>query len=310
MPCAYSAAFGLFILPLVLRFISGYDGTAIALVSSQWLQLLCTFMILKYMTGSYNKETWPGLDCDFLKEAFNWEDIKAYGELGIGGVLSLSEWWFWEVICFIAGKFGIVPLCAHSIAYQLLPLSFMLPLGISMGLSVRIGNILPHDVHKAKKLAMYTMSFTLIIAFAVCTGIHHFQPWIVSMFTTDTEVIVACERIWPKLCIDIFFLYILGINGGILRALGMQWIMAKTVFVCLWCISLPIIIRLCIYQGGGLDYLWTLIPCTYFVLNMCLSYSYITADWNDISYNIRQKSEHTKNNAKHDIIDECTSLLV
>ena len=118
MPCAYSAALGLFILPLLLKIFVGFGGSALALISTQWLQLFLTLIILKYSTSSYNKETWPGLNYSYLKEALNWEEIKAYGELGIGGVLGLSEWWFWEVICFIAGKFGVVPLCAHSIAYQ------------------------------------------------------------------------------------------------------------------------------------------------------------------------------------------------
>ena len=179
-----------------------------------------------------------------------------------------------------------------------------------MGLSVRLGNILPQDVNKAKKLAICTMAFTIVIALVVCAGIYHCQSWIISMFTTDTEVITTCKRIWGKVCIDIFFLYVLGVNGGILRALGMQWKMAMAVFVCLWCIALPIIIRVCIYQGGGLVYLWSLIPCTYFLLNTCLSYCYITADWNDVSNKIRQKAEKIEIIAKHDIIDECTPLLV
>merc|ERR1711920_729280 len=112
--------------------------------------------IVNYI-GAYHKETWPGFDFKFLKESLDWKECKTYVKLGIGGVLSLSEWWCWEILCFIAGKLGVIPLCVHSIAYQLIPLAFMLPLGISIGLSVRLGSMLTQDVNKAKSLAIYTM---------------------------------------------------------------------------------------------------------------------------------------------------------
>lgn len=308
VPCAYAAILGLMIQPLLLicfmRSFS-YSGSALALVCTQWLQLLFSFWIVNF-TKSFTKETWPQFNMNFIEQAVNWKGMYSYGKLGMGGVLSLSEWWFWEVICFIAGKFGIVPLCVHSIAYQLIPLSFMLPLGISMGLSIRLGATLTYDVSKAKMLVSYTIGLTILIALLVCIGIYHYQAWIINMFTNDEAVFAGCSKIWWKVCIDIFFLYILGINGGILRALGMQWQMAATVFIVLWCIALPVITRMCIYQDGGLDLMWSLIPITYFILNLCLSFCYITADWNAISASISDKA---KGEAKQIVIDESALLL-
>jgi MATE family multidrug resistance protein len=58
---------------------------------------------------------------------------------------------------FIAGSFGVVALCAHTIAYNLIPLLFMLPLGISIGLTVRIGTVIAYDAQRAKLMAGWTM---------------------------------------------------------------------------------------------------------------------------------------------------------
>jgi len=307
LPCAFAAVVGLVLQPFLLNYMMqhfGYSGSAFALVGTQWLQVIFSFVIVN-VTQSYLKETWPGIDIYFLKEAINWKGIYNYGKLGIGGVFSLSEWWFWEIICFIAGKFGIVPLCVHSIAYQLIPLSFMIPLGISVGLSIRLGVILTQDVNKAKKLALYTMILTMLLALFTCSGLYYYQEVVVSLFTADEEVIVGCSRIWWKVCIDIFFLYVLGINSGILRALGMQWQMASVIFAVLWCIALPVVIYLSIYKEGGLDVMWSIIPIAYMMYNIGLSLCYITADWSAVSVSIRK----SVNVPKYDYIDENTYLL-
>lgn len=71
--------------------------------------------------------TWPGLQprtiladqracCQFLG-------------LSLAALGSLSEWVFWEFVTFRAGRFGPVQLAAHGVAYSLLPLLYMVPLG-------------------------------------------------------------------------------------------------------------------------------------------------------------------------------------
>merc|ERR1712157_156937 len=113
------------------------------------------------------------------------------------------------------------------------------------------------------------------------------------------------SRIWWKVCTDIFFLFIIGINSGILRALGMQWQMASIVFSVLFCMTLPVVIYLSIYKGGGLDVMWSIIPIAYMILSVGLSLCYITTDWNTIRVSILKNV----NTSKYDAIDETTSLL-
>jgi multidrug resistance protein, MATE family len=137
--------------------------------------------------------------------------------MSIAGVLSLSEWWFWEAMCFTAGSFGVVQLCAHTIAYNLIPMLFMIPLGTSIGLTVRMGNVIATDPAKAKMLAAWTMLLIVIVGAAVALCLHAFQMQVFKLFTNDPEVIRDCQAIWNKVCYYVFVLYIFGINGAIHR---------------------------------------------------------------------------------------------
>jgi MATE family multidrug resistance protein len=118
---------------------------------------------------------------------------------------------------FIAGSFGVVALCAHTIAYNLIPLLFMLPLGISIGLTVRIGTVIAYDAEKAKLMAGWTMLLTAALGAVIACSLHFFQLPIISLFTKDDQVILECQAIWPKVSYYVFLLYIFGINGAILR---------------------------------------------------------------------------------------------
>jgi MATE family multidrug resistance protein len=271
----------------------------------------------------YVKETWNYntisklCNIQTLQKVFNYHAFTTYAKLSMGGIFSLSEWWYWESICFIVGKLGVVSLCVHTVSYQIIPLLYMIPLGISIGLSVRIGQLLPYDVHKAKILAFYTMICVICIAILVTYLLYVNQYWIVSMFTSDEDVIHGCDAIWYILCKYILGLYVFCLNSGILRALGLQWKMGLIVIVVLWFFSLPCIIYFGIidnnnghdvggnngdndidYTGNesgsgsaststeegieGLVTIWNILFWSYIVLNIGLTSCYVMADWHEI----------------------------
>jgi MATE family multidrug resistance protein len=118
---------------------------------------------------------------------------------------------------FIAGSFGVVALCAHTIAYNLIPLLFMIPLGISIGLTVRMGTVIAYDAQKAKLMAGWTMLLTAALAAVISFSLHFFQLPIIRLFTLDDQVILESQAIWPMLSFYVFILFIFGINGAILR---------------------------------------------------------------------------------------------
>ena len=106
----------------------GFLGSAIAIAVTQWLMVLGLLAYLS-LRPVYKAETWPGLSWSLIVESVRWDKMMEFIHLSLGGVMGLSEWWFWETICFVAGSFGTVAFCAHTIAYNIIPLAFMIPLG-------------------------------------------------------------------------------------------------------------------------------------------------------------------------------------
>mmetsp|Transcript_47075 Transcript_47075/g.142560 ORF Transcript_47075/g.142560 Transcript_47075/m.142560 type:complete len:396 (-) Transcript_47075:511-1698(-) len=171
---------------VLVEHVDGFRGSAVALALSQTIQVMLLLTYLK-LNVPHNVETWPGLAA--CQEALEVKALVAFVKLGIGGILALTEWWFWEFLCFVAGKFGVVSLSVHTIAYQLVPLLFMLPLGISIGLSVRLGSILALDVLRAKKLVAGCLMFCTVLAAATASAVYFSRQAIVSVFTSEVEVI-------------------------------------------------------------------------------------------------------------------------
>jgi len=296
VPCMYGAAIGCLIVhPVLLKCLLpalGFDGSALAIAITQSVQTIAAIGFTLGLKGSYVPETWPICHWTTLRSAvLDTESLFEYVRLSLGGVLSLSEWWFWETICFIAGKMGIVPLCVHTIAYQIVPVLFMIPLAIGIGLGVRIGALLPIDVPRAKRLTACAVLGTAGLGAIVASAMHRYREPVVALFTADEAIVAGCEAIWTDVCIYIFFLFLFAINSCILRALGMQWYSAAVIVVVMWCGTLPVLVHACLGErGGGLVAMWRILPVGYAVLDVGLALCYVCADWTIISEGICERA--------------------
>jgi MATE family multidrug resistance protein len=286
----------------------GENGSALAISLTQWVMTGLLFLYLRFRPVE-KPETWPRFSRAVLSEALRPKPLLEFISLSLGGVISLSEWWLWETVCFIVGTFGVVPLVVHSIAYNLVPLLFMPTLGIQIGLTVRMGQIIAYDIVKAKLLAMWCMFFTVIFGAILATSLYIFRIDIAMLFTDDVEVVDGCKEIWGKLSCYIFILHIFGINSAILRVLGLQWRMAITIFSFLWFVVLPAIIYFAVHRGGGLDAVWTILPIFYSILQVLLALLYLTADWESIGREIHDRAHGDKSPKVHMTSDESERLL-
>ncbi|NXE43553.1 S47A2 protein, partial [Ptilorrhoa leucosticta] len=79
-----------------------------------------------------------------------------------GMVMMCIEWWAFEIGSFLAGLISVVQLGAQSVICELATVAYMVPLGISVAASVRVGNALgAGDAVQAK---------TSCITALLCTG--------------------------------------------------------------------------------------------------------------------------------------------
>lgn len=292
----------------------GFLGSGLAVVITQTCTTIIVFLYIG-MKSEHHPLTWPKLSRYYLKKSFRCKPVQQFVSLSLGGVVALSEWWFWETVCFTVGSFGVIPLCVHTIAYNIVPLVYMLPLGISIGLTVRMGSVIASNADKAKQIAIWCMGFTVLLGLAISIAFYVFQKRVILSFTKDDNVIQGCIEIWPNLCVFIFLQFIFGINTGILRALGMQWPMAIIVFGCCWCIAMPATAYFSIVRKGYLSSVWIILPSLYFVMQVLLACSYMFTSWDDISKSIReenfQRSISPKNSylRRIGLVNEDTALI-
>ena len=101
----------------IIRLEWGFEGVGAALICSQWLSPVLMLLYLA-RCKPHHPDTWTGLSC---AAALSPSGVAEFLRLGLPGVLSMSEWWFWEVTCFTAGVIGAQALAAHTIVYNLIP---------------------------------------------------------------------------------------------------------------------------------------------------------------------------------------------
>ena len=116
----------------------------------------------------------------------------------------------------------------------------MVPLAVSIAVSARIGLLLSTQrVAMARALTRLIQTLFLVVCAAYSAGFYHARHWIISGFTSDTDVIARSEALWPWVVSFIFFDGIMGVQQGFLRALGLQQRMMWVFFGWLWLAGLP-----------------------------------------------------------------------
>lgn len=81
----------------------------------------------------------------------------------------------------------------------------MIPLGISIGISVRVATLLgAGDIPTAKLVTKMALVVGVVAAFLVSVLIYFAQNPIIAMFTNDPEVIAVARSLWTDVSIFIF----------------------------------------------------------------------------------------------------------
>ena len=277
----------LFMLPGLLKILLplfGFAGSALAILIYQLSQVV---LLLGYLWWHkpHQEGTWPGLGA--WKVALQWQPFKSYLSLGMGGILSASEWIYWEVLGLLVGTLGQTSLAVHTVPTQVIAMAFMLPLGIGIALSIRLGQTLPRSVKRAKRLVAWTFGFTTCLVTIVSASLHVFRASIFQIFTTEQEILDGCDRIWPQVVVYSWTLSIFALCMGVASGLGMQWTLGAITFLCLWVLGLPGLWFFAIHREGGIEMAWNWIYPPYVAMDAILVLKFYFADWDAISHSIR-----------------------
>lgn len=275
----------------------GFSGAAVAHVITNWtLAILAVGWIAcckPHHAGTADKM----FQCSGI--CGDWKSMRLFVSLALPGVLTMSEWVFFEAFIALSGLLGQHELAASSIAYNLIPIMFTVPSGVAIATTARIGALLAQgNVPKAKTLAKAVFALTLCCTATVITLVYAFEDRIISLFSTtnDLEVRALAHSVWPMVCGFLILDCTFGIQSGLLRALGLQLEFSCIVLVMLFLVGLPLTIVLAFPFGVGLGIvgMWIALPISYVLLNSTLFVAHYRRDWYEYSREVIARESELK----------------
>ncbi|KAF2069281.1 hypothetical protein CYY_009400 [Polysphondylium violaceum] len=213
----------------------GVVGSSLATSLSKFISIILLLLWIKYFR--LHKDTWFG----FSKESLNVQGLKEYLRLGIPAGLQLSfEGWGFEILTILSGTFGPTQLDGHSIAMNFTFLTFMMPLSLSIALSVRIGQLLgSKNAAQAKRSTRIGFAITMSLMVFISLTQFLTRHVIGMIYTKEKEVQILVSHILPISALFQFFDGFQTTCQGIIRGTGKNKIGAIVNFISFYVVGLP-----------------------------------------------------------------------
>ncbi|KAG7195723.1 uncharacterized protein KQ657_002106 [Scheffersomyces spartinae] len=261
----------------------GFLGAPLAVVITNWV--MC-FSLCGYIWFVDGKQCLPrdssGKILVFNKAYLqNWPRMI---ELAVPGVLQvLAEWLAFEIITFVASKFGTEYLAAQSIVSTTSVLLYQIPFALSISISTRvawyIGAAAKKSVMTTTKAALY---LSLLLGLNNCWILWRFRYWLASLYTNDPEVIKLAAPVIIIAAIYQINDFVSCCTGGILRGQARQKIGGYLNLVGYYLIALPISITLAIHFNMKLMGLWIGMIIALLIVSISQLAFVLTSDWDQV----------------------------
>eukprot|EP00071_Canis_lupus_P020511 XP_013969118.1 multidrug and toxin extrusion protein 2 isoform X6 [Canis lupus familiaris] len=252
----------------------GVKGSAYAVTVSYFVQII--FLFLYIVLKKLHLETWAGAGgCPAFGElgrpaagrtparAQGWsrqclQDWGSFFSLAIPSMLMICiEWWAYEIGTFLMGLISVLDLSSQAIIYELATIVYMIPLGLSNAVCVRVGTSLgAADTVQAKRSAISGMLCTVGTSLVVGMLLSILKNKLGHIFTNDEEVIALVNEVLPIYIVFQLFEAICCVYGGVLRGTGKQAFGALANAVMYYVIGLPLGIVLTFVVRMGIMGLW------------------------------------------------------
>ncbi|XP_069916043.1 multidrug and toxin extrusion protein 1 isoform X4 [Oryctolagus cuniculus] len=230
----------------------GVMGSALANTVAQFTLALLLFLYI--LRSKVYQATWGGWSLECL------QDWASFFRLAIPSMLMLCmEWWAYEIGSFLSGPciLGMVELGAQSVTYELAVIVYMIPMGLSVAVNVRVGNALgAGNIEQAKKSSAVALLVTELIAVVFCVMLLSCKDLVGYIFTSDRDIIALVAQVTPIYAVSHLFESLAGTSGGILRGSGNQKFGAIVNAIGYYVVGLPIGIALMFAAKLGVIGLW------------------------------------------------------
>ncbi|KAF6299728.1 solute carrier family 47 member 2 [Rhinolophus ferrumequinum] len=194
----------------------GVRGSAYANTISQFVQTI--FLFFYIVLKKLHLETWAGWSSQCL------QDWGSFFQLAIPSMLMICiEWWAYEIWSFLAGLLSMLDLSAQAIIYEVATVTYLIPMGLSIAVCVRVGTALgASDTVQAKRSAISGVLCTVGISMVISTLLSILKNKLGHIFTNDEDVIALVNKVLPIYIVFHLFEAMCCVYGGVLRGTGRQ----------------------------------------------------------------------------------------
>lgn len=246
-PLAWALMYGRLGLPAL-----GAAGAGYAHAIAMWVQALA-FLIYVVRRERYRSAG--------LFSRFDWPDLRIQLELlRTGAPMALAlfmEGSLFVLVALMVGSLGEVTTAAHAIAITVASITFMVPLGIAMAATVRVGNAVGRRDARGIVRAAWAGLALVLVTQSVSIALMVWLPRpIAALFSADPEVVALAVTLLMFAAIFQFSDGIQTLSAGLLRGLNDTAIPALITIVAYWGIGLPVAMWLGLERGLGAPGLW------------------------------------------------------
>jgi MATE family multidrug resistance protein len=192
------------------------------------------------------------------RAAFAWAGLRRILALGLPIGLQVGlEVWAFSIATLMAGNLGVSQLAGHQVVLNMASLTFMVPLGIAIGASTRVGNLIGagrgEQVQRAAWVAFGLGAGTMACFGAVMIGLRAQLP---RLYTDDAQVIATCSFLLPIAAAFQIFDGTQVVGCGVLRGMGRTHAPALVTLFGYYALALPVAWWLGFERQLGLAGIW------------------------------------------------------
>lgn len=230
----------------------GAAGLGYAVASVLWGQALGFLLYLR------RSPHYAGLDLFHHLEGPRWPPIRDLLALGLPmGVSVFMEGSLFIATALLIGTLGMVEIAAHQIAILVASLAFMVPLGVAMATTVRVGHAVGAGRGSAVRwsaAAGYGLTF---IAQTVSAVVLVFGgAWLAGLITPEPAVVALATSLMLLAAIFQYPDGIQALSAGALRGLKDVRLPMLITVLAYWALGLPLGAWLGLHQGHGAPGFW------------------------------------------------------
>ena len=188
-----------------------------------------------------------------------WAPIRALLGLGLPmGVSVFMEGSLFVATALLIGQLGTTQIAAHQIAILVASLAFMVPLGVAMATTVRVGHAVgAGDPSAVRWSAAAGYGLAMIAQTASALVLVTSAGWLASLFTTDPAVIALATLLMAYAAVFQYPDGFQAMSAGALRGLKDTRVPMFNTVLANWGLGLPLGYWLGVVGGQGAPGLWT-----------------------------------------------------